>query len=524
MIKRPWSIIIFLIPVVVLIGIACFYFSCRHHIIEDYVVAERTASIHPDYTEIVIPPNIAPLNFMVQEAGRRYQVKIYGDQGQAIDITGSKPEIVIPAGPWKKLLDDNRGGDLYYDIYVEQESGSWLKFEPIRNSVAREGIDRYLAYRKIEICVRWTDMGIYQRDLESFNESIVLHNSTFDTGCVHCHRFRNNNPDGMLLQVRSVDYGTPMLKVQDGKVIGLNTKTEISSGKVGFTSWHPNGNIVAFSLNQYSMLYHTAAHEVRDVFDNGSDLALYQIDTEQVFSTGKITQPDRLETFPEWSVDGRYLYFCSAPQLPADQHAQVQCDLMRISFDSDSGEWGQLETVLTAQQVQGSITQPRFSPDGRFCIFNLSPYSDFPIHQARSDLFLLEIETGQFRKLSISSHHCDTWHSWSSDNRWLAFTSKRLDGRFARLFLSYIDSSGEAHKAFVLPQQDPCCYDSMTRVYNMPELLVKSIKVKPSQLSRAIIDYKKAIPADAITGATPGRPLPKGGHTSPSQSPWKQIE
>ena len=35
--------------------------------IDEYNSADRTPGIYPDYTETVIPPNIAPLNFIVQE-------------------------------------------------------------------------------------------------------------------------------------------------------------------------------------------------------------------------------------------------------------------------------------------------------------------------------------------------------------------------------------------------------------------------------------------------------------------------
>ncbi len=49
-------------------------------------------------------------------------------------------------------------------------------------------------------------------------------------------------------------------------------------------------------------------------------------------TTHDIADPDRRETWPSWSADGRYLYFCSAPQLPRAQLNDVKYDLMRISL------------------------------------------------------------------------------------------------------------------------------------------------------------------------------------------------
>jgi len=525
--KRRTSYLFILIGLAgTLAGLSYYHLSNGKIVVEQYSSIDRPAKIHPDYTDIVIPPNIAPLNFLVREKGKMYCVKIYSEQGESIDIYSRRPRIEIPIGRWRELLSLNRGRRLFFDIYVKDDTNRWSKFKTVANTIANAKIDRYLIYRKISICVKWKDMGIYQRDLENYHESIVLHNSSFGSGCVHCHSFLNNNPDNMLMQIRSSDYGTPMLTVQNGKVTAVNTRTKVTSGKVGFASWHPNGQIIAFSTNKYRMLYHSTAQEVRDVFDNAADLALYLVDSKQVISTGKITKPDRMETFPEWSGDGRYLYFCSAPQLSAEQHSQVRCDLMRISYDCKTKEWGPLETILPAQQVNGSITQPRFSPDGRFLLFNVSQYSDFPIHQAKSDLYLMETETGRYRRLSISSARCDTWHSWSSNSRWIAFSSKRLDGRFARLFLSYCDRTGKVHKPFVLPQKDPTFYDSLVRVYNMPELIKRTVPIRTKQLSSAIFDYKDAPAVSAVTGATPGRPLPapKAEKVPARESPWEERE
>jgi WD40 repeat protein len=492
-------------------------------VINEYNYIYRPARIHPDYSNTVIPPNIAPLNFSVQETAARYRVKIHSKRGKTIEIQSRKPKIEIPIYRWKRLLSANRGNPFYFDIYVQDKTGCWRRFETITNAIADTDIDNYLVYRKIRLSVAWKDMGVYQRNLENYDESLILHNSSFGRGCINCHSFLNNSPDYMLAQIRSATHGTPMLMAQNGNVISVNTKTKFTPGKVGFTAWHPNGQVIAFSINKFEMFFHTAAIEVRDVFSHASDLALYLVDSNKIFSTGKITKPDRMETFPEFSPDGRYLYFCSAPQLPVEDYRQVRCDLMRISYDCKSRKWGQLETVLSAHDVNGSITQPRFSPDGQFLLFNVSEYSAFPIHQAKSDLYLMEVETSSYHKLPVSSERCDAWHGWSSNGRWIVFSSKRLTGRFARPFFSYIDQTGKVYKPFVLPQKDPTFYDSLLQVYNIPELVKGPIRIKAKQLSKAIFAYKHTPQTDVITGATPGRrvvPTPKDWAAPGYDEPW----
>lgn len=492
-----------LLPAFLFIGMYCYAFRGGAVVIDDYITIDRPAKIHPDYTDTIIPHNIAPLNFQVIESGERFYVKIYSTESDVIYVQSGKSSIKIPLGRWKKLLSQNRGQSLYFDIY-KKDNCRWYKYETITNTIADEDIDQYLVYRKIPLCVIWYHMGTYQRDLSCFDESSVLYNSTYGNGCAHCHSFLNNNPDHMIMQVRSASFGTPMLMGLQSEIAAVNTKTKVTPGKCGFTAWHPSGKIIAFSLNKYSMLYHSAALEVRDVFDHAADLALYLVDEKKVMSTIKITNPERIETMPEWSNDGKYLYFCSAPQRVQEQHKEVLCDLMRIGFDLKTQKWGELETVLTAQSLKGSITQPRFSPDGRFLLISVSEYSDFPIHQAKSDLYLLEVETGQCSKLPISSDRNESWHGFSSNGRWIVFNSKRMDGRFARPHFSYFDKTGRAYKPFVMPQKDPTYYDSLTLAYNIPELLIKPIEVSQKQLAESIIAYKNAPDASAITGATPG--------------------
>jgi len=506
------------------IGLLYYFSHCPHVNIDDCDRSDRTARIHPDYTGIVIPPNIAPLRFVVDEPAAYYYLRITSERSdEAIDVYSRDPCLEIPLKPWQGLLRQNPGGKLYFDICTSDNNGRWTRFQTITNTIADSPIDPYVVYRKICLSVSWCDIGTYQRNLTNFDESPVLHNSTYTFGCAHCHSFLNNDPDNMLMQIRSLEYGTPMLTVRSGQLSAVNTKTRVTSGKCGFAAWHPSGSVIAFAVNHYCMLYHSAAVEVRDVFDRCADLALYLADSNSVISTSAITDPNRLETFPQFSPDGRYLYFCSAPQVIPQRLRYVLCDLMRIGYDIDTNEWGALETVLTAKQVGGSITQPRFSPDGRYILLSVSEYSDFPIHQSKCDLFLFDTQSGSYSKLPISSDRNDSWHGFSSNGRWIVFNSKRIDGRYSRPFFSYFDTDGNAHKPFVMPQRDPSFYDSLTLAYNMPELIKSPIKITQKQFSRSIVSYKNTTAASAVTGATPGVAPPEST-AHDSQSPWSATD
>ena len=120
-----------------------------------------------------------------------------------------------------------------------------------------------------------------------------------------------------------------------------------------------------------------------------------------------------------------------------------------------------METVLASADTGLSIAEPRISPDGRWLLFCMSEYGSFPAYQPSSDLYLLDLETGDYHALDeVNSPLCESWHSWSSNSRWIAFASKRRDGVFARIYFSYVDETGHAHKPLVLPQRDPTYYRS----------------------------------------------------------------
>jgi hypothetical protein len=449
------------------------------------VMVARAPRIRPDYRDAVIPPNIAPLNFQVDEPGTDYRVRIRAAQGKSIDVASRSGSMVIPLTPWRRLLNDHRGGKLFFEVCVRRPDGQWMRFEPVVNTIAGADIDRYLFYRLIKpIYIVRVNVSIHQRDVQTYEESVVVSNQSFGSGggCVNCHTFAPNHPDQMILHSRGsgeISERSGMVVVRQGRVIKVDTRTLVRSaesdrGRVakslaGYIAWHPNGRLAAFVASDMIQFFH-AVGENRDVFNHESDLALYHADSNSVSTTPQISQAKRVETFPTWSPDGRYLYFCSTDPLPVERHREVRYDLMRISYDADTQHWGDLEPVLLAKDTGLSITEPRISPDGRWLLFCMSEYGEFPVFQPSSDLYLMDLKTRSYSRLEINSPRSESWHSWSSNSRWIVFASKRVDGTFARLYFSFVDARGRVHKPVLLPQKDPTFYDRFLKTYNAPEL------------------------------------------------------
>jgi len=461
--------------------------------------AGRPPAIRPDYADVVIPPNIAPLNFTVLEPGCWYHVRLRGADGPTIDVSSRGSAIAIPPRLWRRLLEANRGGAIRLDIWVLDEARRWARFEPIRQTVAAEPIDPYLAYRLLRpLYNKYVNVGIYQRHLESFDESPVVLGRTFRNGCVNCHTFLNHRGDTMLVHIRGP--ATAMLLASNGRVRQAETRTRYTRAPAAYSAWHPSGQFVTFSVNALRQFMH-AVGETREVFDGDSDLGCYVVQDHSVRSSRHLTQPERLETFPNWSPDGRHLYFSSAPKAPIAQYRQVRYDLMRVSYESRSKTWGSPERVLSASAMGKSLLEPRVSPDGRFLMFCACPHGSFPIYQPGSDLYLLDLRSGRCERLPVNSDRCDSWHCWSSNGRWFVFSSKRRDGLFAKPYFSYFDAAGRAHRPFLLPQEDPDFYESYLMNYNVPELIDRRIELGPKDFARAALGAGRTV-AHAVTGAT----------------------
>jgi hypothetical protein len=464
----------------------------------------RQPRLFPFAHGTVIPPNIAPLNFLIKEKGDRFCVTITGHGGPRITLVNNGPAVRIPPEKWRKLLASAKGGAIGLDIYCHSQN-TWYRYDTVWDTVSVDNIDSHIAYRKIPVCKDWASMGMYQRDLRNFEEKVVFHNRKNDA-CFNCHSFRNNNPADMAFEVRSKVYGTPMVLAIDGAADkyphGVNTKTAFSSGKAGFTSWHPDKDLIAFSMNRFEMLFYSCGIEPRAVFDGAGDIAVYDITNNTVTSAPELHQSNRIETMPEWSRDGRWLYYCSAPQLPEQQYKNIRCDLMRIAYDPELRTWGTMDTVITAEKAGGSVLQPRCSPDGRFILVTVADFSDFPIDKAGSRLCIFECGSGSLTKVGTDSHFTDAWHGWSHNGRWIVCNSKRINGRFSSLIFFHCDSNGVIHTPFVLPQKDPAFYESSLTAYNVPEFITSAIPYSIRQFQNAMDSYRSKATPDAATKAT----------------------
>ncbi|AQT69874.1 translocation protein TolB [Anaerohalosphaera lusitana] len=479
---------------------------------------DRQPAIKPDYASITIPSNIAPMNFAIEEEAASFTVKITsGSDSKGFTVKTSTDTVNIPPAKWTNLLKKATGKNIYFEITAHESDGTTVKFKKITNHVATDPIDDYLAYRFMRpIYNGWAKIQIRQRDLTSFDDSRIIHGKKFGNACMNCHTFPNNEPDQMAMGIRG-QYGVGTLLAMDGKVQKLGTKW-------GYTEWHPNRKIAAYSINKVRQFFHAVGMQVRDVVDLDSGIVYYDVDDQQIRTAPALTKPDRLETYPAWTPDGKWLYFCSAPILwedrdtvPPKNFDKVQYDLRRVSYDAETDTWGEAETVLTAEETGKSVLIPKISSDGKYLVVCLTDYGCFPVYQPSSDLAIIDLDTGEWRKMpdTVNSEYSESWHSFSSNGRWLTFSSKRIGGLLTRTFFCHIDEQGNLSKAFILPQKDPHFYDSIIQTYSLPQLVKGPVQYSEKELVRAALSDEQIEASLPVTGATP--------KVKEGDDPWQQV-
>ncbi len=462
-----------------------FFSGCEKEPHGDITVNETLPALDPDYSDVTIPPNIAPLNFNIKEPGKISFVKFTSDSGSEIDIYSRSGKIRIPEKRWKKMLQNNKGKELKIDIFSKDDQDKWSKYKTVTNKIAMEPVDPYLYYRLLYPGYEsWAELSINRRDVGSFHSRALVENSVVDENCVNCHSFNNTGKnDEFLFHMRGTMGATYFYSKGDFKKINLKTK-EMKNGAV-YPRWHPSGKFVAFSSNKIIQRFHSADNKKVEVSDLSSSLILYDVDKNEVMNIILATKDKFMDTYPEWSPDGHFLYFCRADQIGENyDYKQIKYNLYRVPFDIENRSFGEAELVFDASSENKSVSFPRISPDGKYLVVTVADYGCFPIWHKEADLYLIDLTTSKVNRLTLNSDFADSYHSWSSNGRWLVFSSKRGDGLTARPYISYIEEDGSSDKPFILPQKDPEFYNRFPKSFNVPEFSTEKIDLNPGEIRK----------------------------------------
>ena len=177
-----------------LVAVLLFLASCANHpdVPSSSKDAKSLPAIYPDYCDVTVPCNIAPLNFMLPK--KQYEecvARLTTPDGKQ-ETYGDGVKVQIPESEWHEILDASKGKSIKVEVWGKKD-GEWLSFKPFEIHVAKEPIDEYLSYRLIEpTYVAWNFMEIAQRNITTFEETQIFNNEITCNDrkigqCINCH-------------------------------------------------------------------------------------------------------------------------------------------------------------------------------------------------------------------------------------------------------------------------------------------------------------------------------------------------
>jgi tetratricopeptide (TPR) repeat protein len=309
--------------------------------------------------------------------------------------------------------------------------------------------------------------------------------------CGNCHSF---SADGKVLGM-DVDYGN-----DKGSYAATTVAKEMNLATSDIFTWSdykrdpnnptfgllsqvsPDGRFVVSTVKDRSVFVATPDLAFSQLFfPIQGILAVYDRKTQTFSSLPGADDSELVQSNPVWSPDGQSIVFARRPayQLKnfhdkqkallspeeckefVDGHTLFKFDLFRIPFNSGRG--GVAKPLAGASGNGMSNYFPRFSPDGRWIVFCRA--NSFMLLQPDSKLFIMPAAGGEARPLRCNTTRMNSWHSWSSNGRWLIFSSK-ANSPYTQLFVTHIDENGVDAPAVLLEQ-----LTTPERAANIPEFV-----------------------------------------------------
>ena len=344
--------------------------------------------------------------------------------------------------------------------------------------------------------------------------------------CGNCHSFSGN---GSVLGL-DVDYGndkggyailpvSEQMLMNDEKIITWSDykkdDDELTFGLLSQVS--PDGRYVISTVKDRAVFVATPEIAFSQLFfPIKGILVAYDTQTGLYQALPGADDPEYVQSNPTWSPDGKSIVFARSkvyrkdsieaartilldekdvPEFVEDKQP-FKFDLYRVPWNEGRG--GVAEPIGGASHNGMSNFFAKFSPDGKWIIFCKA--ENYMLLMPDSELYIIPAKGGEARRLRANTPLMNSWHSWSSNGRWLVFSSK-ANTPYTQLFLTHIDEEGQSTPPVVLER-----FTGSDRAANIPEFvpLASSSIAKIEERFLDAYSFLRAGMANERTGDYPG--------------------
>ncbi len=502
--KRPACILV--VAVVTVVAIAVFWLSRISLRAEDILAAYQQHAgldgVKMTYplNGTLFPPEIVPPEFRWEDASPQVSAWLVrvelADGGPTVSCVTRQKQWMPGLQDWERIKAASKEQEARVLVIgvrpgrpVQVVSATSLSIRTSKDEVGAP-----LFYREVNLPfvdavkdpsrIRWRFGSIASRQ----RPPVILEGMPV---CGNCHSF---SQDGRLIGM-DVDYAN-----SKGSYIITPVKQDMVLATSDVITWNDyrkeDGEQTFGLLSQVSPDGRYVISTVKDksVFVPMPDLAfsqlffpikgilcLYDCQTKTFSPLPGADDPQYVQSNPCWSPDGRYVLFARSRAYDLKNTVgqgrvlltREECkefvedgkpflfDLCRVPFNEGKG--GAAEPVAGASNNGMSNYFGRYSPDGRWIVFCKA--RSYMLLQRDSELYILPAEGGQARRLECNTARMNSWHSWSPNGKWLAFSSKAWSD-YTQLCLTHIDENGQASPPVLLAH-----LTSPDRAANIPEFV-----------------------------------------------------
>jgi hypothetical protein len=393
-----------------------------------------------------------------------------------------------------------------------------------------EPIDPYISYRKTLYNEDHQNMFIEERDITGFKDRKLIISSTKEDStntCINCHNTKNNNGDYCLIHVRSSfgkeasEYsGTYLIK--NNKVFRLNPQwddTLRAFSKLVYYDYHPMEEKIIFSTNSLGQAENFLKHGVPDDYmtDTLGIIILYDIEKNKITTSSNLSEKIYEYAFPVWNTTGTEIYFFRGVKANKNKPWDYLFDFCKAKYESITNTFEEPEIIFPFSQCGVSATMPRQIPgtnkiivtvhkssgsiplltDGDYYILDLDEKQNapFPIGINTLTPKTCTLPPNKYAKITelkeVNTLDAERWHNFSSNGRWMIFSSSRLVGEQSYPHIVYVDKNGNFGKPLAMPQKEALFFTKNTWSFIIPNASKTPASFQNKKAAKLFLEAEK---------------------------------